>query len=154
MLSRPAELWTCLNSLAKENFPSWRGYMTRYAAGRQTRFGFDTSGRSNLRELSTVLHSTVMCRRLKKDVLDDLPPKQRQVIELSSGTRLRAALAEESRTLAKVAGLGASPRVAFEEIARVRAETEAAKTDAVCAHLATLLSGGADKLVVFAGPVQ
>ena len=111
---------------------------------------FDTSGKSNLRELSTVLHSTVMCRRLKKDVAADLPPKQRRVVELSSGTRLRAALAEESRTLAELAGLGASPRVAFEEIARVRAETAVAKTGAVCAHLDTLLSGGADKLVVFA----
>ncbi len=150
LLSRPSELWTSLRTLAPDSFPSWAGYMRRYADAHQTMFGMDTSGRSNLSELSTVLHSTVMCRRLKADVLDDLPPKQRQVVELRSGARLRAAVREESRTLSELADLGASPQVAFDEIARVRAETAAAKAEAVCAHLDTLLAGGATKLVVFA----
>lgn len=35
-------------------------------------------GASNLAELNRVLNSTVMVRRLKSEVLDQLPPKRRQ----------------------------------------------------------------------------
>ncbi len=37
-----------------------------------------TAGASNLAELNRVLNSTVMVRRLKSEVLDQLPPKRRQ----------------------------------------------------------------------------
>ena len=36
------------------------------------------AGASNLAELNRVLNSTVMVRRLKSEVLDQLPPKRRQ----------------------------------------------------------------------------
>lgn len=47
-------------------------------------WGIDTSGSSNLEELQTALRSTFMIRRLKKDVLTELPPKRRQIIPLPS----------------------------------------------------------------------
>ena len=43
---------------------------------------WDTSGASNLEELHKRIRGTVMVRRLKKDVLTELPPKRRQIILL------------------------------------------------------------------------
>jgi SNF2 family DNA or RNA helicase len=42
----------------------------------------DIKGASNLEELQTRLRGTVMIRRLKKDVLSELPPKRRQILLL------------------------------------------------------------------------
>jgi SWI/SNF-related matrix-associated actin-dependent regulator 1 of chromatin subfamily A len=44
--------------------------------------GWDFSGHSNLRGLQNRLRATGMLRRLKSEVLKDLPPKRRQVIEI------------------------------------------------------------------------
>ena len=60
----------------------WRQYVTRYCAGVQTEYGWDVSGASHLDELQDRLRATCMVRRLKADVLTDLPAKRRQVIEL------------------------------------------------------------------------
>ena len=47
------------------------------------RVSFD-AGASNLAELNRVLSSTVMVRRLKNEVLDQLPPKRRQHVRHTS----------------------------------------------------------------------
>ena len=51
-----------------------------------------------LLELQDKLRSFVMCRRLKADVLPDLPPKIWQLVEMSAGNaREKKALLEEQR---------------------------------------------------------
>ena len=47
----------------------------------------DFSGSSNTRELNYILSSSVMLRRLKADVLSQLPPKRRQLIEVEVDTK-------------------------------------------------------------------
>ncbi len=47
---------------------------------KQGHFGVDVSGASNLAELNMVLGHTVMIRRLKRDVLTQLPHKRRQQV--------------------------------------------------------------------------
>lgn len=81
-LSRPAELWPQLEALDASIFPSFRKFGVRYCAGKQIEGVWDYSGSSNLPELHAVLRETVMIRRMKSDVLTELPEKRRQLIYL------------------------------------------------------------------------
>lgn len=61
-LSRPAELYTQLELIDKHFFGSFKDYSFRYCAGKQTRFGLDSSGQSNLKELNVILKHKFMIR--------------------------------------------------------------------------------------------
>ncbi|XP_043501144.1 SWI/SNF-related matrix-associated actin-dependent regulator of chromatin subfamily A-like protein 1 isoform X1 [Polistes fuscatus] len=80
-LSRPIELYTQIN-LVVPNFMGYQEYGIRYCAGIKKVFGWDFTGSSNMQELQLLLKSTCMIRRLKADVLNQLPSKIRQVIIL------------------------------------------------------------------------
>ncbi|XP_047352620.1 SWI/SNF-related matrix-associated actin-dependent regulator of chromatin subfamily A-like protein 1 isoform X2 [Vespa velutina] len=81
-LSRPIELYTQVN-LVLPNFMGFQEYGIRYCAGEKKLFGWDFTGSSNMQELQLLLKSTCMIRRLKADVLNQLPSKIRQVIILN-----------------------------------------------------------------------
>lgn len=76
VLNRPRELWTQLEAL-KCSFGDYWGYARRYCNLRKGRFGWDDKGASNIPELNQRLLDRCMVRRLKADVLKDLPPKRR-----------------------------------------------------------------------------
>jgi SWI/SNF-related matrix-associated actin-dependent regulator 1 of chromatin subfamily A len=82
MTNRPAELFSCLQILCPEEFPSWTKYLWRYCNPRLTPWGLDVSGASNLMELHERLTELCMIRRRKVDVLKDLPPKIHSVIPI------------------------------------------------------------------------
>ena len=114
-----------------------------------------------LRELHDRLRSTFMVRRLKADVLKDLPPKRRQIILLDpegmddvlrAERELIAAKAKELAALkltAAVSKLTAWRGVAMTEISRVRHETAVRKIPAVVDHMLTVLEE-TPRLVIFA----
>ncbi|ORX43772.1 hypothetical protein BCR36DRAFT_303036 [Piromyces finnis] len=79
-LSRPIELYTQLNSLIPRAISNPIKFGLRYCDAKETKFGWDFNGSSNLSELKQLLEKTVMIRRLKKDVLEELPAKVRQCI--------------------------------------------------------------------------
>jgi len=88
-LNRPVELWPQLHALDAKgrmfdngNGISYNQYTKRYCNARRTRFGYDVKGVSNADELHECLRS-VMMRRLKNDVLHDLPSKQRTIVPIS-----------------------------------------------------------------------
>jgi SNF2 family DNA or RNA helicase len=83
IVNRPAELWPLLRALDCDGLGRYKSkFETRYCQGHQTRFGWDATGASNLDELQELMRSRFMIRRLKQDVLKELPPKRRQVIVL------------------------------------------------------------------------
>jgi len=82
IMNRPIEIQTTLEWLDKATWGNRFMFGKRYCNLTQNRFGWDWSGASNLNELQTRLRSSFMIRRLKADVLTELPPKFRQVIEL------------------------------------------------------------------------
>jgi SWI/SNF-related matrix-associated actin-dependent regulator 1 of chromatin subfamily A len=60
-------------------------FTRRYCNAKPTRFGWDVKGVSNADELHACLKK-VMVRRLKSDVLHDLPPKQRSMVPVDVST--------------------------------------------------------------------
>ena len=54
----------------------------RYCDGKKTHFGYDFSGSSHMAELRLLLGRTCLIRRLKSEVLAELPAKQRQMVIL------------------------------------------------------------------------
>lgn len=61
-LSRPAELYCQLSLIDKKFFGSFREFSTRYCAGKESTFGWDSSGSSNLEELNIILQRRFMIR--------------------------------------------------------------------------------------------
>jgi SWI/SNF-related matrix-associated actin-dependent regulator 1 of chromatin subfamily A len=73
---RPSELIAPLKFLGQlEAMGGWHFYVTRYCAAKRTRFGFDTKGASNTKELYEKLSRVCYIRRRKQDVLKELPAK-------------------------------------------------------------------------------
>ena len=81
-LAKPVELWVQLYSVDAKLFGKYTPFTKNYCNARRGRFAWDVSGISNAAELNAKL-SKVMIRRLKKDVLNDLPDKQRSVINVT-----------------------------------------------------------------------
>jgi SWI/SNF-related matrix-associated actin-dependent regulator of chromatin subfamily A-like protein 1 len=79
-LSRPVELFSQINALEPDLFPSYHEFTERYCNAHKTRWGWDVSGSANLGELHILLRGSCLIRRRKDDVLTQLPPKQRQVV--------------------------------------------------------------------------
>lgn len=96
--NRPSELWTMLRALDPETWRSdmWQRFHVRYCAAVKTRHGWDASGADNLDELNQILRSTIMIRRLKEDVLLELPPKTRKTTLLESNKELGILLSKEA----------------------------------------------------------
>ena len=85
ILNRPIELWTLVNVLDPAGLGrSFFGFAARYCGACHNGYGWDFSGASNLEELQERLRLAGMVRRLKSEVLAELPPKRRQVIELAA----------------------------------------------------------------------
>lgn len=172
VLNRPAELWAAVSFLAPDEFPNFWAFAKRYCTPHKNRYGWDFSGSANLGELHDRLCSTIMIRRTKADVLDDLPPKRRQVIELASdhlAGLIRVedeAWHEHERRLTKLRRITRAPRgrevseeelkhlregvnASFGELAKLRQVTALAKVPLVVAHLRDVLED-VPKVVVFA----
>ncbi len=78
--NRPVELFTTLEMIRPSEYKGqYWPYVKRYCAGHNTGFGWDVNGSSNIPELHEKLRD-VMIRRLKQEVLPELPDKMRQFI--------------------------------------------------------------------------
>lgn len=80
-LNRPVELFTQLNALLPYVFSNYNEFTKRYCDAKPCRFkpGLDVSGSSNESELKAVLEGLVMIRRLKSEVVNNMPEKNREV---------------------------------------------------------------------------
>ncbi|XP_050712346.1 SWI/SNF-related matrix-associated actin-dependent regulator of chromatin subfamily A-like protein 1 isoform X2 [Eriocheir sinensis] len=83
-LSRPMELYTQISSINPSLFPYFKEYGLRYCEGKQDPWGWSFKGSSNTEELQIVLRSCVWIRRLKTEVLSQLPSKQRMTVILNA----------------------------------------------------------------------
>lgn len=79
--SRPMEFYSGLNFMDPDMWNSSHDFGVRYCAAYESNFGWNYDGASNLEELFTRI-SPYFLRRLKKDVLSQLPPKTYTEIEI------------------------------------------------------------------------
>jgi SWI/SNF-related matrix-associated actin-dependent regulator 1 of chromatin subfamily A len=54
----------------------------RYCSPKESIYGIDWGGSSNTRELHLILEKSLMIRRLKSEVLQELPAKRRQKVQV------------------------------------------------------------------------
>jgi SWI/SNF-related matrix-associated actin-dependent regulator 1 of chromatin subfamily A len=188
IVNRPKELLPLLSWLDSSNWGSktqrWN-YLQRYCDAVQKtvitkphrdkdtgewveggpRTVWDFSGSSNLDELQERLRSTIMVRRLKSEVLKDLPPKLHSLVELD-GEEFESVLAKEQtvwETVAKEKGLNSAFEEAisllsdeeikelldFTTLSSMRHEMALKKVESCLEHLDNLLEE-VGKVVVFA----
>jgi SWI/SNF-related matrix-associated actin-dependent regulator 1 of chromatin subfamily A len=82
--SRPIQFWPVLNMIDREAWPSRHRFGHRYGAPRRNPFsgGWEFKGCTNGEELNQILTNKYMIRRLKEDVLKDLPAKMYNTVPL------------------------------------------------------------------------
>jgi SWI/SNF-related matrix-associated actin-dependent regulator 1 of chromatin subfamily A len=83
IINRPQEFFTVLNILAPSEFGRYWDYAVRYCDAKHNGYGWDLSGASHTDELFQRIDRVLMLRRLKTEVLKDLPPKTRTTIPLA-----------------------------------------------------------------------
>lgn len=176
IVNRPVELYNLIEDLGG-SWGSFFSFAKRYAGASHNGFGWDFSGATNLDELQRRLRETIMVRRLKADVLTELPRKIRQVIEVEAETAeakraIQFEQAHEERSEERLADLRAvvelskadseeaykaavqrlqeAASVEFTEMARLRHETALAKVPSVVAHIQNALEDDSERKVIIA----
>lgn len=94
---KPIQFFSILNMIRPEQFPSYWKFGMEYGAPEKNRFsgGYTFSGASHLKRLRRQLKD-IMIRRLKREVLKDLPEKTRSVLPVEITNRKEYAKAEAS----------------------------------------------------------
>jgi len=169
ILNKPIEIYSILKFLNPAGWSNKVSFAKRYCNATENSFGWDMSGASNLDELQAHLRSTVMIRRLKKDVLKDLPEKTRQILEISLDDRHSKKIInaekemiqkmvknnldenyiyndeEFSNIIKNFTGFNTN----FSEISSLRKEIAMSKLNSIITHLEDCLES-TDKIVCFA----
>jgi SWI/SNF-related matrix-associated actin-dependent regulator 1 of chromatin subfamily A len=152
ILNRPIEIYPVLSWLSPREWPAdqWFQFAEHFCGAYHNGFGWDLSGASNLPELSHRLRSTVMIRRTKAQVLPQLPPKLRTVVELYPDAEMKRILKRELKAFETRFLRVDHDSIDWDDLAVVRHETALAKVPLVVEYAAELLDEGVRKIVIFA----
>ncbi|NXG47178.1 SMAL1 protein, partial [Psilopogon haemacephalus] len=149
-MSRPAELYTQIMAVQPTFFPQFHSFGLRYCDARKLPWGWDYSGSSNLTELKILLEESIMIRRLKSDVLSQLPAKQRKMVVVAPegiSAKTKAVLAAEAK---KMSEGYKSKQQEKEALLVFYNKTAEAKIHSVIEYILELLESGNHKFLVFA----
>jgi SWI/SNF-related matrix-associated actin-dependent regulator 1 of chromatin subfamily A len=150
--NRPSELWPVLHNLRPDAFPRFVDFAHRYCAAYEGKWGLNVSGASNIAELAGKLRKTCMIRRLKADVLPDLPPKRRATIPFEITNRKEYEFAKDDLIAwMKSVGQDVTGALRAETLVRIEKLKQIAargKMDAACEWIHNFLAGG-KKLVLY-----
>lgn len=87
LTNRPAELWPVLHMLRPDLYPGFYDYAVQYCEPVRKPWGWEYNGASNVDVLHDNLKRQLMVRRLKRDVLHELPAKVRRVVPMELADR-------------------------------------------------------------------
>jgi superfamily II DNA or RNA helicase len=152
IVNKPIEMWPLIQVLDPDGLgANFMKYAKRYCGAYHNGYGWDFNGSSNLDELQEILRSKFMVRRLKKDVLKELPAKVRQVLVLEASPKVKELLEKEKKTYdeyTKFLKDGDFETPHFGEMSAVRKAVAAAKIPFIVDHVKTVLEEQ-DKVCVF-----
>lgn len=119
IINRPIEMFNSIKLIEPSLFPSFFQYAQKYCGATHNGYGWDFGGATNTEELHNKLTGSVMLRRLKSEVLKDLPAKIRTVIPLTLDNRKEYEKAKQE-TRDDIGGAdGADALVAIEKLKQV-----------------------------------
>jgi len=151
--NRPRECYTLARALNWESidWQSYDAFAYRYNPSGYAGSGAATEKKGRLPELRARLRSNFMVRRLKKDVLKDLPDKRYEFTHVEPNGAIRQVLAKEKLIDFDPGETLINPDFSLDgEIATVRREMGEAMVPRVCDHVEYLLDiVELPKLVIF-----
>lgn len=172
----PREIWPVAAKCCPAKFGDWHAFARRYCGLHVEDHGgkmvWVADGSTNQSELQQKLRSSFMIRRLKRDVLPELPPKRRQLVlldeqvdwsrypafqrwkelyqrdyeaalDLMEAARTQEEYRAAARALETVA-------VAFKDTSVFRHQTGLLKLPACLRYTDEMLASGVESLVIFA----
>lgn len=154
-VNRPIELFVAIRLINPKLFPSYYSYAHRYCGPKYNGFGWSFNGATHMDELHAILKS-IMIRRKKEDVLQDLPDKQYSYVPFKLSTKSDYWWAEE-QFLAWVAATKGEDKVRkalhAQQLAKLTALRKLSVMEALDDSLdwiQNFLDSSDEKLVVFA----
>jgi len=170
IVNRPKELWPLIHRINPARWDNFFQFGKRYCGADNNGFGWTFDGSSNLEELQRELRASGMVRRIKDEVLPELPKKIRQIIAVEDAGAVKAekkriqkhldtlAALRAEKLLAYLAGnkeayitaareLKQAIRTKFEETAKARHDAAIAKVPHVVDLVTDALENG--KVVLF-----
>ena len=82
IVNRPVEILNAVRLIDKDVVPNPWQFLHRYCGAKHNGYGWDFNGATRTDELHEKLANSIMIRRLKKDVLQDLPDKVRSFVPM------------------------------------------------------------------------
>jgi SWI/SNF-related matrix-associated actin-dependent regulator of chromatin subfamily A-like protein 1 len=139
--------WSSFEQFKQRFNPGGQSVSVNAVTGKVSRYVWEHVGR--LPELNARLRCNFMCRRLKEDVLHDLPPKEYELTYVeTTAAILRALRAEKLLDIDPDDLINNGFSFDGGEVATVRRLMGEAMVPQVVEHCKTLLDGGVEKLVI------
>jgi len=96
IVNRPREIDNAIRIIDPTILPSFWETARKFYGARHNGFGWTFDGATNTNEFHSLLINTIMLRRLKRDVLSDLPEKTRSYVPMELNNEKEYAFAENN----------------------------------------------------------
>jgi SWI/SNF-related matrix-associated actin-dependent regulator 1 of chromatin subfamily A len=118
IVNRPVEIYNAVHIIDPSLFSNRWFFLQRYCGAKYNGYGWDFNGATNTQELHDKLTNSIMIRRLKKDVLQDLPDKTYSFvpIELTDENEYKEAESNFINYIQQTKGKAAAERAGNAEI--------------------------------------
>lgn len=163
VVNRPIEMYPMLSAMGLPlgwmeygiQFCGGKRIPIKWKNGRPVKFAWDFSGASNLDVLAESLRKHVMVRRTKAEMLTQLPPKTRTIIEIEAPHGETASFRKSVNAVfdsfsSADAALDALAKIAFTGLSTERKEVALHKLPYILDYLVNVLLEEEDKVVVMA----
>lgn len=143
--TKTSQFYSLLKIIDEKQFGNKYRFLMRYCNPVKTFWGWNYDGLSNAEELHEII-SKFMIRRLKKDVLKDLPPKIRSIIPLRVSEKERQVYIQKEMELDEA--IKNKEKNALTKLAELKQVAFEVKKNSAIQYIKNYISDG-KKLVVF-----